>query len=272
MAACAVAAFYRFQPLADVAALAESVERACAARNLKGTVLLAPEGVNAALAGGREDIEAVVARFFSGVRVNWSRAVPDAAPFRRLKVRAKAEVLTFGEPLAAQPVGEHVDAPTWNALLADPNVRVVDVRNDYETAIGRFPGTAPLGTANFSEFRAAVDAGACGDGTQPVAMYCTGGIRCEKASAYLLAQGFEQVYQLDGGILRYLSACLPSASDEQDAAASSPVNRFQGECFVFDERVALAADLAPGSYRFCAGCSAPTTSAKGRCAECEAVA
>ena len=272
MAACAVAAFYRFEALADVAALAEAVERACAARNLNGTVLLAPEGVNAALAGRREDIEAVVARFFSGVRVNWSRAAPDAAPFRRLKVRAKAEVLTFGEPLLEQPVGDHVDAATWNVLLADPNVRVVDVRNDYESAIGRFPGAAPLDTANFGEFRAAVDAGACGDGTQPVAMYCTGGIRCEKASAYLLAQGFERVYQLDGGILRYLSACEPSASGEPDASASQPENRFQGECFVFDGRVALTADLAPGSYRLCAGCAAPITSANGRCADCEAPA
>lgn len=268
MAACAVAAFYRFQPLADVAALAAVVESACLARRLKGTVLLAPEGVNAALAGEREDIEAVLARFFADVNVNWSRAGPNGAPFRRLKVRAKAEVLTFGEPLAGQPVGDHVGAAAWNALLADPNVRVVDVRNDYETAIGGFPGAAQLGTANFGEFRAAVDAGACGDGTQPVAMYCTGGIRCEKASAYLLAQGFERVYQLDGGILRYLRECQPKAPGEQDPPAPHPENRFRGECFVFDGRVALSAELGPGSYRLCASCAAPTTGASGRCADC----
>ena len=265
MAACAVAAFYRFRPLADVSELAVAVECACAAGNLKGTVLLAPEGVNAALAGAREDIQAVLAQFFADVTVNWSRATPGFPPFRRLKVRAKAEVLTFGEPLAGQPVGEHVDATAWNALLADLNVRVVDVRNDYETAIGDFPGAASLGTANFGEFRAAVDAGACGDGRQPVAMYCTGGIRCEKASAYLLARGFERVYQLDGGILGYLSACQLNA---WGPVVSPPENRFRGECFVFDGRVALSPDLGPGSYRLCASCAVPTTAAGGRCADC----
>ena len=266
MAACAVAAFYRFRPLADVAWLAAAVESACVARGLRGTVLLAPEGVNGALAGAREDIEAILAHFFADMAVNWSRAGPNAAPFRRLKVRAKAEVLTFGVPLAGQPVGEHVAAAAWNALLADPDVRVVDVRNDYETAIGRFPGAAELGTANFGEFRAAVDAGACGDGWQPVAMYCTGGIRCEKASAHLLAQGFEQVYQLDGGILGYLNACQPNAPSEPEAPP--PENRFHGECFVFDGRVALAADLGPGRYRLCSRCAAPTNAANRRCAAC----
>lgn len=268
MGDCAVAAFYRFEPLRDVARLVEAVEAACAARALKGTVLLAPEGVNAVLAGQREDVEAVIARFFAGVRVNWSSAAPGVAPFRRLKVRTKAEALTFGATLAGQPVGEPVDAAAWNALLADARVRVVDVRNHYETAIGGFPGATPLGTASFSEFRAAVAAGACGDGQQPVAMYCTGGIRCEKASAYLLALGFERVYQLDGGILRYLGACEGNAPGERDGSPPRPENRFQGECFVFDGRVALAADLRPGSYRPCAGCAVPTAAAGGRCADC----
>ena len=263
MGNCAVAAFYRFQPLRDVGRLVEAVEVACAARGLKGTVLLAPEGVNGALAGRREDVEAMLAEFFPTVRVNWSCAASPDAAFRRLKVRAKAEVVTFGESLAGQPVGEHVDAEVWNALLADPDVRVVDVRNSYETELGTFDGATPLETATFGEFREAVRAGLCGDGHQPVAMYCTGGIRCEKASAYLLAQGFEQVYQLDGGILGYLGKCAA------DAGEHAPVNRFEGECFVFDGRVALAADLAPGSHRLCAACGAtPTKAADGRCSGC----
>lgn len=263
MGNCAVAAFYRFHPLRDVARLVEAVEAACAARALKGTVLLAPEGVNGVLAGRREDVEAVLAEFFPAARVNWSRATSPDAAFRRLKVRAKAEVVTFGEPLAGQPVGDHVDADAWNALLADPKVRVVDVRNSYETALGSFDGATALETATFGEFRKAVDAGLCGDGRQPVAMYCTGGIRCEKASAYLLAQGFEQVYQLEGGILGYLGRCAA------EAGGDAPVNRFEGECFVFDGRVALAADLGPGSHRLCAVCGAtPTNAGDGRCGAC----
>lgn len=262
MGDCAVAAFYRFEPLQDVDRLVEAVEAACAARALKGTVLLAAEGVNGALAGRREDVEAVLAEFFPAMRVNWSQtASPDVA-FRRLKVRAKAEVVSFGKPLTGQPVGDHVDADAWNALLADPNVRVVDVRNSYETALGAFDGATAMETETFAEFREAVDAGLCGDGRQPVAMYCTGGIRCEKASAYLLAQGFERVYQLDGGILGYLGSCEARAGD-------APANRFKGECFVFDGRVALAADLGPGSHRLCAACGAtPTKAADGRCSAC----
>ena len=267
MGNCAVAAFYRFQPLLDVGRLVDAVEAACAARALKGTVLLAPEGVNGALAGRREHVEAVLAEFFPAVRVNWSRAASPDAAFRRLKVRVRAEVVTFGEPLTGQPVGEHVDADAWNALLADPKVRVVDVRNSYETALGSFGGATPLETETFGEFREAVRAGLCGDGRQPVAMYCTGGIRCEKASAYLLAQGFEQVYQLEGGILGYLGRCAAKVGGD------APANRFEGECFVFDGRVALATDLGPGSHRPCAACgAAPTSAADGRCSACAAAA
>ena len=263
--ACAVAAFYRFQPLEDIGRLVEAVESACETRALKGTVLLAPEGVNGALAGEREAIAAVLTEFFPSARLSWSRAVSPGSAFRRLKVRAKAEVVTFGEPLRGQLVGEHVDAEAWNALLEDPRVRVVDVRNSYEAAIGAFDGATALATETFSEFRAAVDAGLCGDGRQPVAMYCTGGIRCEKASAYLLAQGFEQVYQLGGGILGYLGTCREGAAP--------PPNRFRGECFVFDRRVALAADLAPGTHRLCVACGAtPTRAADGRCGACAAAA
>lgn len=270
----AVGAFYRFAPVADVAGLAAAVRAACAAHDLRGTVLIAPEGVNGALAGSRAAIDAAaelaLLPAFPGLRLHYSPTPSPTAAFRRLKVRTKAEIVTFGEALGSQPVGEHVDAQAWNALLADPAVRVVDARNSYETAIGAFPGATKLKTANFGEFRGAVRTGRCGDGRAPVAMYCTGGIRCEKASAHLLAQGFEQVYQLDGGILGYLSACQ-EPPDEAASAPGRPENRFAGECFVFDDRVALAADLGAGSYRMCSACRAvPTQSAHGTCHVCDA--
>ena len=272
----AVGAFYRFAPVADVAGLAAAVEVACAAQDLKGTVLIAPEGVNGALAGSRAAIEAAaglaLSAAFPGLRIHYSPTPSPRAAFRRLKVRAKAEIVTFGESLVGQPVGEHVDAPTWNALLADPAVRVVDVRNGYESAIGAFPGATTLRTANFGEFREAVRAGCCGDGQAPVAMYCTGGIRCEKASAHLLAQGFGEVYQLDGGILGYLDTCQ-GPRDEPGPVAARPENRFAGACFVFDDRVALAADLGAGGYRMCGACRVvPTNAAHGTCHVCDGTA
>ena len=268
-----VGAFYRFAPVADVAGLAAAVQAACAAHDLKGTVLIAPEGVNGALAGTRDAIEAAAERglrpAFPPLRIHYSPVASPTAAFRRLKVRTKAEIVTFGEALGGQPVGKHVDAQAWNGLLADPAVRVVDVRNSYESAIGAFPGAATPDTVAFGEFREAVRAGRCGDGRAPVALYCTGGIRCEKASAHLLAQGFEHVYQLDGGILGYLSACL-GPPDEAAAAAGRPENRFAGECFVFDDRVAVAADLGAGSYRLCNVCRAvPTQPAHGACRVCD---
>lgn len=269
----AVGAFYRFAPVPDVAGLAATVAAVCAAQDLKGTVLVAPEGVNGALAGRPSAIqgaaELALLPAFPALRIHYSPAPAPTAAFRRLKVRTKAEILAFGEGLAGQPVGEHVGPRAWNALLADPRVRVVDVRNSYETAIGAFAGATTLETATFGEFPEAVRAGRCGDGHGPVAMYCTGGIRCEKASAHLLAEGFEQVYQLDGGILGYLSACQ-GAGPAAEPAAGPPDSRFEGECFVFDGRVALAADLGPGSYALCAGCGArPTAAASGRCRACE---
>ena len=268
----AVGTFYRFAPVADVAGLAAAVRGACAAHDVRGTVSIAPEGVNGALAGSRAAIDAAaelaLLPAFPGLRLHYSPTPSPTAAFRRLKVRTKAESVTFGEALGGQPVGEHVDAQAWNALLADPAVRVVDARNSYESAIGAFPGATLLETAAFGEFREAVRAGRCGDGRAPVAMYCTGGIRCEKASAHLLAQGFEQVYQLHGGILGYLSACH---GDEAGPASGRPEDRFAGECFVFDDRVALAADLGAGSYRMCSACRAvPTRSAHGTCHVCDA--
>ncbi len=247
-----VAAWYRFQTIDAVGALREAVEQACLERSLKGTVLLAPEGVNANLTGSRQGLEEIIAGFFAGVVVNWSRAA-DKPVFDRLKVRAQDEILGFGRALtAAMPVAERVSAGAWNALIDDPEVRVLDVRNDYESAIGGFPGAEPAALASFREFPDFVRRELDPNRDRRIAMFCTGGIRCEKASAYLLERGFERVYQLAGGVLKYLDEVGPGA------------NAFAGECFVFDQRVSVTAQLAPGSCRLCDGCGRPLAPADQR--------
>ena len=243
--AAAVASFYRFQPVVDVHALREAVEAACAKRSLRGTVVLAPEGVNATLAGARGDLRQVIERHFPGVDVKWSTASPGNPVFGRLKVRVREEIVSFGRPLSATtPVGRHVSPADWNELLADSDVLVLDVRNDYESDIGTFKGARRTATANFRDFPDFVDR-ELGDRDRPIAMFCTGGIRCEKASAHLLAQGFEDVSQLDGGILKYLA--------ETDAST----NAFEGECFVFDERVSVTSNLEQGGFELCGNCGRP---------------
>ena len=230
-----VASFYRFHPIDDVHGLCVAVEAACAARSVRGTVVLAPEGVNASLAGSRGDLEAVIDRHFPGVEVTWSSAAPGNPVFRRLRVRIRPEIVTFDLPLSAStPVGKHVSPAAWNELITDPDVLVLDVRNDYESELGTFKGATRAATENFRDFRDFVAREHGNDQRRPIAMFCTGGIRCEKASAYLLAQGFENVSQLAGGILRYFA--------ETDDAS----NAFMGECFVFDERVSVTSNLEGG--------------------------
>ena len=227
-----IVSFYQFCALRDLDALRQSIETACLQRALKGTVLLAPEGFNAMLAGEREALQSLVAAHFPSVDEvdeKWSRTAAERV-FRRLKVRIKKEIVTFGDALNPNARrGEHVDAAKWNQLLADPRVLALDTRNDYESALGTFSGAVCANTANFREFPDFVAKELDPQHHQRVALYCTGGIRCEKASAHLLAQGFQHVYQLDGGILRYMAE-IPSAE-----------NRFEGECFVFDERGSVAA-------------------------------
>ena len=246
--AVSVASFYRFHPIDDVAALRERVFATCEAHGLRGTVLLAPEGVNATLAGCRADLHDVIDEHFSGVDVNWSTAAPGNRVFQRLKVGARREIVTFDQPLSPRtPVAEHVPASIWNRLVADPDVVVLDVRNDYESEIGTFRGARRADTANFRGFHEFV-ARELGDHRQrPIAMFCTGGIRCEKASAYLLAQGFEDVVQLEGGILKYFA----------DTADGD--NAFEGECFVFDERVSVASSLIQGNFALCPACNQPAS-------------
>lgn len=247
-----VASCYRFEPLRRISALADALARECAGRGIHGTVLLADEGYNAALAGARGDLAEVLTGFFPTCKPNWTPLPAGVVPFKRLRVRRRAEAITCGRPLApTAPVGAHVDAPGWNRLLADARVQVLDVRNEYESAIGAFPGAVAANTGTFGEFPAYARERLSADRDRPVAMYCTGGIRCEKASALLLEAGFGEVYQLAGGILGYLAATQPSD------------NAFAGECFVFDDRVSVRRDLAPGEFRLCRGCGRPVSAAAG---------
>ena len=245
-----VASFYLFHPVDDVRELRETVDASCTARSLCGTVLLAPEGVNATLAGRRADLDYVIDRHFPGIGVKWSWAAPGNPVFRRLRVRVRSEIVTFGYPLAAGThVGRHVAAAAWNKLLADPDVLVLDVRNGYESDIGTFKGAVRTSTENFRDLPEFITRELGNDRHRPIAMYCTGGIRCEKASAYLLAQGFEDVSQLDGGILGYFART-------QDAD-----NAFEGECFVFDERVSVTSKLEQGGFELCVKCGRPVSAA-----------
>ena len=248
-AGLSVASFYRFHAIDDVGALCDILEEACAARSLTGTVLVAPEGVNATLAGRRADLDHVIEEHFGGFEVKWSSAAPGNPVFARLKVRKRREIVTFDLSLdPSTPVGKHVCAATWNAMIADPEVLVLDVRNDYESDVGTFKGATRAATGNFRDFPDFVDRELGGDRRRPIAMFCTGGIRCEKASAYLLARGFEDVSQLDGGILKYFADTEPADS------------AFEGECFVFDERVSVTGDLDQGSFELSGKCGRPVSS------------
>lgn len=232
----AVMSFYRFVPLTDLEPLRRELEHAATELRLKGTILLAAEGINGSLAGTPPALE----RFRDGLRriaafadmaCRFSGAAPGNPVFGRLKVRVKPEIVRLDQgPVAPhRRTGERVDAAGWNRLLDDPNVLVLDTRNRHEIALGAFPGARDPGTRSFRQFPAFVRGHLSPERDRRIAMYCTGGIRCEKASAWLLAQGFDAVHQLDGGILEYLEAVAPED------------NRWQGECFVFDQRLSLTA-------------------------------
>lgn len=248
-----VASFYRFTDVAAPAALRDELAARCRALNLRGTLLIAHEGLNATLAGAAADISTLVELLETlpgcdDLRV--ARAQTSRNPFRRLKVRVRSEIVTLGQPGIAprQQTGRHVAPREWDALLADPRVVVLDTRNDYESRIGHFERAVAPPIGHFREFPRYV-AEHFGATRPPVAMYCTGGIRCEKASAWLLAQGFDEVYQLNGGILRYLAETPPRDS------------RWHGDCFVFDERVAVDASLGTADYEQCPGCRRPVGAA-----------
>ena len=249
-----VAALYHFARLDDHAALREPLLALCHGLGVKGTLLLAREGINGTIAGNDAAMAEVLAhvRALPGcaeLEAKFSRA-PDL-PFSRMKVRLKREIVTMGEP-DIDPltgVGHYVQPEDWNALISDPGTILIDTRNDYEFAVGTFAGAIDPETRTFREFpawfRAERDS-LLGTGTPPkVAMFCTGGIRCEKSTAFLKAEGIDEVYHLKGGILKYLEVIPPEDS------------LWQGECFVFDKRVTVGHGLVPGRYDQCKACGRP---------------
>ncbi len=235
-----VAAFYQFVPLPDFRILREPLKARCAGLELKGSVLLAAEGINGTLAGAAGAIDALVAELRGGTlfagRLNdleLKFSAASAMPFRRLKIRLKKEIVTLGDATADpnRQVGIYVEAGQWNELIAMPDTLVLDTRNAFEVAMGTFDGAVDPDIKSFGQFKDFAAQRLDPARHRRIAMFCTGGIRCEKASAYLLARGFAEVYHLKGGILRYL---------EETPQAES---RWRGECFVFDERVALGHGL-----------------------------
>ncbi|MCC5876074.1 MAG: hypothetical protein JJU11_07630 [Candidatus Sumerlaeia bacterium] len=236
-----VAAFYKFARMDDVAGRVAALDSFCRQRELLGTILVASEGINATVSGDDSAVKALI-DYLEGddtigtLDVKYSRTAE--APFKRMKVRERREIITLGDS-AGDPVdltGEHLSAREWNELLEREEVILLDTRNRYETSTGIFEGAVDPGLDKFSEFPDWVRRNLSGCEDRPVAMYCTGGIRCEKASAWMLRNGFKRVYQLDGGILRYIEETPPEES------------KWQGECFVFDERITVDERLERGSY------------------------
>jgi UPF0176 protein len=235
-----VAAFYQFASFPDFRELREPLRALCAGLKLKGSVLLAPEGINGTLAGDTDAIAELVkvlrgGDLFGGrldnLELKFSTA--SAMPFRRLKIRLKKEIVTLGDTAAdpTRQVGIYVEPADWNDLIAAPDTLVIDTRNAFEVAMGTFEGALDPGIKSFGQFREFAAHRLDPLKHRKVAMFCTGGIRCEKASSYLLARGFAEVYHLRGGILKYLEG-VPEAE-----------SRWRGECFVFDDRIALGHGL-----------------------------
>jgi UPF0176 protein len=235
-----VAAFYQFAALPDFRELREPLRAVCAGLKLKGSVLLAHEGINGTLAGQPEAIAALVEELQCGalfrgrldnLELKFSHAA--AMPFQRLKIRLKKEIVTLSDSHTdpTRQVGVYVDPTDWNALIAGPDTLVIDTRNAFEVAMGTFSGAVDPGIRSFGQFKDFAARHLDPAKHRRIAMFCTGGIRCEKASAYLLAHGFAQVYHLKGGILGYLEG------------VSQAESRWRGECFVFDDRVALGHGL-----------------------------
>ena len=235
-----VAAFYQFAALPDFRELREPLRAFCAGLGLKGSILLAAEGINGTVAGSDDGIDTLVEELSNGalfggrldhLELKFSRAA--AMPFGRMKVRPKKEIVTLGDAKAdpTRRVGIYVEPADWNALIASPDTLVIDTRNAFEVALGTFEGALDPKIASFGQFREFAAQKLDPARHRKIAMFCTGGIRCEKASSLLLAQAFGEVYHLKGGILKYLEE-VPEAE-----------SRWRGECFVFDERVALGHGL-----------------------------
>lgn len=249
-----VATFYKFVPIENCSDLQRSLQSLCDVWELRGTILIASEGINATVSGEHSNLSELLAWLqaddrFSDMTAKLSTAI--AHPFARMKIKVKREIVTLGQPEANpnDQVGTYVAPSEWNQLIQDPDVVLVDARNDYEFNIGTFEGAINPKTESFRQLPDYLNATLDPQQHKKVAMFCTGGIRCEKATAYLLKQGFQEVYHLKGGILKYLEEVPESLS------------LWRGECFVFDERVAVRHGLQPGSYDLCYGCGNPVSAA-----------
>ena len=245
-----VAALYHFTRFDDPAALRGPLLDLCKSKGIMGTLLLAKEGVNGTIAGDRAGIDAVLAhlRGLPGcAALEWKESTSSVPPFHRMKVRLKKEIVTMGQPDVdpIAQVGNYVDAADWNDLITAPDVAVIDTRNDYEVAIGTFEGAVDPETQSFGEFPAWWEKNKHRFHNKRIAMFCTGGIRCEKSTNYLMGQGVEDVYHLKGGILKYLEE-VPQEDSKWD-----------GDCFVFDARVSVGHGLKEGPHILCYACRRP---------------
>lgn len=245
-----VAALYKFVSLPDFAQKQDPLLSYCQSQGIKGTILLAAEGINGTIAGSRQGVDSVLAFLRSDPRLadlEHKESYTEIQPFERMKVRLKAEIVTMGLPEVDpnQQVGTYVSPQEWNDLISDPEVIVIDTRNDYEVNIGTFKTAHNPQTKSFREFPEYVSKNLDPNQHKKVALFCTGGIRCEKASAFMLSQGFTGVYHLKGGILKYLESVPAEES------------LWEGECFVFDERVAVGHGLELGSHELCFCCGYP---------------
>ena len=247
-----VAALYKFRSLSDYVQLREPLQNMCDLVGVKGTLLLANEGLNGTIAGKTDAISDIINFLradprLADVDVKFSSA--EDMPFYRMKVRLKREIVTMGvdgvDP--NKTVGTYVDPSDWNALISDPDTILIDTRNDYEVGIGTFKGAVNPNTKTFREFPDWVEANRDAIDKPKVAMFCTGGIRCEKASSFMLENGFDDVYHLKGGILKYLET---QARDQ---------SLWEGDCFVFDQRVAVSHGLEESDYDQCFACRRPIT-------------
>jgi UPF0176 protein len=255
MTAFLTAALYKFVELPDFAALQSPLFDCCQENNVKGTILLAAEGINGTIAGTAEQVYQVLAFLRQDPRLAdlvHKESYAEKPPFYRMKVRLKQEIVKMGVPgiNPTQMAGQYVKPEDWNALITDPDVVVIDVRNDYEVGVGTFKGAIDPKTKIFSELPDWVKQEEALKDKPKVAMFCTGGIRCEKSTAFLRSQGFEEVYHLEGGILKYLE----TVPEEESL--------WEGECFVFDERVTVRHGLKPGHYELCRACRNPISDAE----------
>ena len=257
-----VVAFYQFAPLPDFAEKQLPLLDLFNAHGIKGTVLIAAEGINGTIAGTNENIDAAILGIMAitGLEdLEPKYSIANEMPFRRTKVRLKKEIVTIGDVVAdpLTKVGKYVEPEDWNALIADPEVILIDTRNSYEVGVGTFKNAIDPHTESFGEFPNYVREKLKAKPDAKIAMFCTGGIRCEKASSFMMHEGFENVFHLKGGILKYLEKVPQEKS------------RWEGSCFVFDERVAVGHGLVQSEYSLCHGCMNPVSPMERRSAKYE---